>query len=75
MTKQKQDKINFIKEWYTFKDNICKKYNDICTECPLYESSDGWWDEESGGYKYVHNCKFEFEDAYVEEIIELMENN
>jgi len=38
----KQDKVNFIKEWYAFRDNMCKKYNDICTECPLYESSDGW---------------------------------
>ena len=69
----KQDKINFIKEWYVFKNNMCEKYKD-CTECPICESSDGWWDEESGEYKYVHNCKYDFEDAYAEEIITLMES-
>ena len=44
----KQDKINFIKEWYAFKNNMCEKYKN-CTECPLYESSDGWW----GGMRRV----------------------
>ena len=70
----KQDKINFIKEWYAFREYLCKKYNDICTECPLYESSDGWADE-NGEYEYSHNCKYGFEDGFTEEIIELMETN
>jgi len=39
----------------------------------LYESSDGWNDE-NGEYKYIHNCKYDFEDAYAEEIITLMES-
>jgi len=69
----KQDKINFIKEWYTFREYMCKKYNDICTECQLYESSDGW-SNENGEYKYSHNCKYDFEQGFAEEIIELMEN-
>jgi len=69
-----QDKVNFIKEWYTFRENMCKKYIDICTECPLYESSDGWWNG-NGEYEYVDNCKYDFEDGFAEEIIELMENN
>ena len=53
---------------------MCRKYNDICTECPLYESSDGWWNEETGDYKYSHNCKYDFEGAFAEEIIMLMKN-
>ena len=70
----KQDKLNFIKEWYTFRENMCKKYKDTtCEECPLYESSDGW-PSENGGYKYVHNCKYDFEDIYAEDIITLMES-
>lgn len=69
-----QDKINFIKEWYKFRENMCKKYNDICTECPLYESSDGWPSGENGEYEYVDNCKCDFEDRYAEDIIELMKN-
>lgn len=68
----KQDKINFIKEWYSFKNNMCEKYTE-CDKCPLYESSDGWYDNEDDEYKYVHNCKFEFEENYAEEIIELIE--
>jgi len=48
-----QDKINFIKEWYKFRKNMCEKYDDTCTECLLYESSDGW-PSESGEYEYVH---------------------
>jgi len=70
----KQDKVNFIKEWYAFrenKDNMCKKYVS-CTECHLYESTDGWPSGENGEYKYVDNCKCDFEDTYAEEIIELM---
>jgi len=70
----KQYKINFIKEWYAFRDNMCKKYNYICTECPLYESSNGWADG-NGEYDYVQNCKYDFEDGFAEEIIELMESN
>ena len=71
----KQDKVNFIKKWYSFRDNMCKKYNNICTECLLYESNDGWWNEEIGDYKYVHNCKYDFEGAFAEEIAGLMKNN
>jgi len=67
-----QDKVNFIKEWYTFRENMCKKHNYICTECPLYESSDGW-PSGNGGYDTVHNCKYYFKDGFVEEIIGLME--
>lgn len=67
----KQDKVNFIKEWYAFRETMCK--NNICTECPLYESSDGWPSGENSEYKYVHNCKYDFEDNYAEEIIDLME--
>jgi len=70
----KQDKLNFIKEWYTFREYMCKQYNDICTKCPLYESSDGWRGE-NGEYEYIHNCKYDFEGDYAEDIIELMENN
>jgi len=69
----KQDKVKLIKEWYAFRDNMCKKYKDACMECPLYESSDGWWNEETGDYKYSHNCKYDFEDVCAEEIIMLME--
>ena len=69
----KQDKINFIKEWYAFRDNMCRKHNDICTKCPLCESSDGW-SNENGEYDYVHNCKYDFEYSFAEEIIMLMEN-
>jgi len=68
----KQDKINFIKEWYTFRENMCEKYNDICTECHLYESCDGW-PNGNGEYEYVYNCKYDFKDGYAEEIIELIE--
>ena len=69
----KQDKINFIREWYNFKEYMCKKYKNTCKECPLYESSDSWHDEND---KYeVDNCKYDFEDAFAEEIIELTENN
>jgi len=70
----KQDKVNFIKEWYAFRENMCKKYNDICTECPLCESSDGWPDY-NGEYVFINNCKYDFEDGYAEEIIELMNSN
>jgi len=70
----KQDKIDFIKDWYKFRENMCEKYNSACTKCPLYESSDGWFDYNEE-YMFINNCKYDFEDAYVEEIIELMVNN
>jgi len=69
-----QDKISFIKEWYKFRNNMCKKYKDTYTECPLYESSDGWRGE-NREYEYVHNCKYDFEDGLAEDIIALMEMN
>lgn len=69
----KQDKINIIKEWYKFRKDMCEKYKGSCMECPLYESSDGWHDYESGEYEYIHNCKYEFEESYVEDIVTLME--
>ena len=63
-----QDKVNFIKEWYKFKENMCKKYNNICTECPLYKSSDGWVDE-NGGCDIVHNCKYDFEEGLQKKLL------
>ena len=72
----KQDKINFIKDWYKFKETMCEKYNNQCTKCPLYESSDGWPDSDKNGeYRYIDNCKHDFEDTYVEDIVTLMEDN
>ena len=67
----KQDKVNLIKEWYEFRENMCNKYNNICPKCPLYESSGGWRGK-NGEYEYVFNCKYDFEDSFAEEIIELM---
>jgi hypothetical protein len=67
----KQDKIKVIKEWYTFREDNCEKYKD-CKECPLYESTDGWIGE-NGKYAYVDNCKYSFDDGYVEDIIDLIE--
>lgn len=69
----KQNKINFIKEWYEFRENMCVKYRYNCEECLLYESTDRWWGE-NGKYESVYNCKYDFEEAYAVEIIELMES-
>jgi hypothetical protein len=69
----KQEKIDFIKEWYSIRRKLCKEHNS-CTECPLYESTDGWRGE-NGKYEYVDNCKHSFEDAYAEEIIDLIEKS
>lgn len=71
----RQDRINFIKEWYKFRESMCKKHNNICVECPLCESSDGWYDDEIGDCKHIDNCMYNFEEGYAEAIFDIMESN
>jgi len=69
----KQDKINFIKVWYAYKNKMCELNKNNCEQCILCESIDGWRGD-SGKYEYVPNCKYDFEELYAEDILNLMEN-